>query len=161
MLDTEKVEARKVCLLIKNDLYRNFQKQGCEKVLNPDHHILSLYSPTFQKGSGSCSDTRACFFCQQKQQQSTKIVAVSPFYHSLCQPDQSSMVNVLLCCAQPAARNLLTMFHETVVCGCLEHIYLFGDLYASCNANLHSDRDFFLTKIDNQKLVIIGQELSE
>lgn len=123
--------------------------------------ILPLYSPILQRGSGSCYDTGACFLHQQKQQQTTKIVAVSPFYHSLCQPDQSSVVNVLLCCAQPAARNLLTMFHETVVCGCLEHIYLFGDLCASCNANLHSDRNFFLTKIDNQKLVIIGQELSE
>lgn len=52
-------------------------------------------------------------------------------------------------CLPPAARNLLTMFHETVVCGCLEHIRLFGDLCASCNANLRSDRNFFLTKIDN------------
>lgn len=84
-----------------------------------------------------------------------------PFYHSLCQSDQSSMVNVLLCSAQPAACNLLTTFHETVVCDCLEHIYLFRDLCASCYANLYSATDFFLTKKDNWWLVIIGQKLSD
>ena len=40
--------------------------------------------------------------------------------------------------------------HETVVCGCLEHIHLFRDLCVSSgSANLYSEQNFFLTKIDN------------